>query len=273
MLNKLDYTVELEVFSGPLDLLLQLIEREELDITKVALAKVTDQYLMRVRELQNEKIDNIADFLVIAARLILIKSEALLPRPPERQPEEEDPGEELARLLLAYKRYKEVAGILDERQNAGLRTYLRMATPPKPDPKTDLSGITPDHLWQAVARLMELLPADTPPVSTVIKRPRVRVKDKMKLIRDVLKDEGKASFFELLKPAKSRSEIFVTFLAILELVKQRFIEANQNELFDDIDIVMIGDWAHRPDLEIRSELDGDDDDEDEFGHVDLGLKH
>ncbi len=270
MLNKLDYTVELEVFSGPLDLLLQLIEREELDITKVALAKVTDQYLVRVRELQAEKIDNIADFLVIAARLILIKSEALLPRPPERQPEEEDPGEELARLLIAYKRYKEVAGILDERQTAGMRTYLRMATPPKPDPKTDLTGITPDHLWQAVARLMELLPADAPPVSNVIRRPRVRVKDKMRLIRDVLKEDGgKASFFELLKPAKSRREIFVTFLAILELVKQRFVEAKQDVLFDDIEIVMVGDWAHRSDLEIRSELDGDDDDE--FENVDIGL--
>ena len=125
------YTVQLPVFAGPLDLLLQLIEREELDITKVSLAQVTDQFLSYIKVLEQLNISDLADFLVIAARLVLIKSEALLPRPVERQPGEEDPGDELARQLLAYKKYKQIAGLLKEREDTNLRTYLRLAPPPK----------------------------------------------------------------------------------------------------------------------------------------------
>src|SRR6185295_15384281 len=122
-----NYTVQLPVYAGPLDLLLQLIERDELDITKVALAQVTDQFLSYLKVLESLNLGDIADFLVIAARLILIKSEALLPRPVVREPGEEDPADELARQLIAYKRYKEIALTLREREDAGLRTYLRLA--------------------------------------------------------------------------------------------------------------------------------------------------
>ena len=103
------YAVSLPVFSGPMDLLLHLIEREELDITRVALAQVTDQYLAYVRQLEQRQIADLAEFLIIAARLLLIKSEALLPRPPARQPEELDPAEELARQLREYKRFKDAS--------------------------------------------------------------------------------------------------------------------------------------------------------------------
>src|SRR5260221_40455 len=140
-----NYTVQLPVYAGPLDLLLQLIERDELDITRVSLAQVTDQFLAYLKVLETMDLGDIADFLVIAARLILIKSEALLPRPVERQPGEEDPGDELARLLIAYKRYKEIAGTLRQREEAGLRTYLRLAPPPKMEAQLDLSGVTTMH--------------------------------------------------------------------------------------------------------------------------------
>jgi len=136
------FPVDLPVYQGPLDLLLQLIEREELDITKVALAQVTDQYLAYVREMEQHDLANIADFVIIAARLLLIKSEALLPRPPQRAPGEEDPGEELARQLILYKKYKEIGEILRHREDEGLRTFLRTAAPPKADPKLDLSNLT-----------------------------------------------------------------------------------------------------------------------------------
>src|SRR3990172_4509276 len=142
------YTPPPSLLEGPLDLLLQLIEREELDITRVSLAQVTDQFLAYLKILERLNIADIADFLVAAARLLLIKSEALLPRPPERQPDEEDPGYELARQLLAYKRYKEIAGALHERAEAGPRTYLRLAPPPKAGdfgrkPMLDMRGLTP----------------------------------------------------------------------------------------------------------------------------------
>ena len=107
-----DYKVATPVYEGPLDLLLGLIKRAELDITRLALAQVTDQYLAHLKTLTTHEPDEVSAFLVIATRLLQIKSEALLPRPPDRAPDEEDPGEALARQLLTYKRFKEIAGIL-----------------------------------------------------------------------------------------------------------------------------------------------------------------
>src|SRR5512135_468158 len=103
------YTVNTPVYQGPLDLLLQLIERAELDITRLALAQVTDQYLAHLRAMQDAPAEEVSAFLVIAAKLLQIKSEALLPRPPVRVEGEEDPGEALARQLIIYKRYREIA--------------------------------------------------------------------------------------------------------------------------------------------------------------------
>ena len=124
MLTDQSYTVQLPVFEGPLDLLLELIERAEFDITKISLARVTNQYLAYLKQIQEYQLEDLASFLVIAARLVQIKSEALLPRPPMREPGEEDPGDALARQLIAYKRYKQVAVLLSEREKAGLKTFL-----------------------------------------------------------------------------------------------------------------------------------------------------
>ncbi len=109
------YTVITPVYEGPLDLLLQLIEKAELDITKLSLAIVTDQFLEYIRDIPENSIENVSSFLVIASRLIQIKSEAILPRPPTREPGEIDPGEALARQLITYKRFKELANILAQR--------------------------------------------------------------------------------------------------------------------------------------------------------------
>ena len=110
-----NYTVVTPIYEGPLDLLLLLIERAELDITSLALAQVTDQYLEHLRNISDLSPDEVSAFLVIAARLLQIKSEALLPRPPQREPGEEDPGEALARQLILYKRFKELANLLAQR--------------------------------------------------------------------------------------------------------------------------------------------------------------
>mgnify|MGYP001423192883 FL=1 len=211
------YTVQLPVFNGPLDLLLQLIEREELDITRVALAQVTDQFLSYLRVLEHLNLADIADFLVIAARLILIKSEALLPRPVERAAGEEDPGEELARQLLAYKRYKQIAHSLHEREAQNLRTYLRLAPPPKVEKTLDLSGVSALDLLEAVRRALALVP-DKPALGTVVAPPKVTIRDQIRLIARALREQGgRVVFQQLLAHARSRMEIVVTFLATLVL--------------------------------------------------------
>lgn len=253
------FPVDLPLYQGPLDLLLQLIERQELDITKVALAQVTDQYLAHVRQLEHQNIQDIADFLIIAARLILIKSEALLPRPPERAPGEEDPGEELARQLLLYKKYKELSNILHEREAEGLHTYLRTAAPPKADPKLDLSNLTTQDLWKAVTRALALLP-EAPSVSSVVVAPRITIRDKIRRVQLRLRNEGRVRFFDLLKEAQSRVGIMVTFLAILARVKQRRVVAAQERIFGDIVVDPIGDWVHDDSIEISSEMESDDND-------------
>ena len=118
------YSVDTEVFSGPLDLLLDLIQRSELDITKLSLAKVTDQYIYYIEQLQTINAADISEFLVIASKLIQIKSEALLPRPIIRPPDEEDIGEALARQLIIYRKVKQIASWLREREEKGLRRYF-----------------------------------------------------------------------------------------------------------------------------------------------------
>ena len=249
------YEVSLPVYSGPLDLLLQLIEREELDISRISLAQVTHQFLAHLRQIEDQHIHEIADFLVIAARLILIKSEGLLPRPPEREAFEIDPGDELARLLKAYKKYKELAEILLARQKAGLRTYLRLATPPKPKPRLDLSGITADDLYVAMQQLTDVQTNNQPSVSTVVERPRVTIVQKIQMVALALRRRGQISFFGLLKAARTRTEIIATFLAVLELVKQRLVTVRQEQQFGDIDISGEGEWVFSDQVEIVSELE------------------
>ncbi|MBM4422039.1 MAG: hypothetical protein FJ030_01440 [Chloroflexi bacterium] len=248
------FPVTLPVYQGPLDLLLQLIEREELDITKIALAQVTDQYLAHVRAMERQNLQDIADFLIIAARLLLIKSEALLPRPPERAPGEEDPGDELARQLILYKKYKEIAAALHEREAAGLRTFLRTAAPPKLEAKLDLSNLTTADLWAAVTRALSLMP-DAPSVSSVVAPPKITIRDKIKRIQHALRVEGRARFFDLLHEATTRVEIVVTFLAVLELVKQRRVVAAQGKVFGDIVIEPVGDWINDDSIRIYSEME------------------
>ena len=235
------YTIQLPVYEGPLDLLLELIERAELDITKVALASVTDQYIAYLHQAPELELSDLASFLVIAAKLLQIKSEALLPQAPAREPDEEDLGEALARQLIAYKMYKEVAGHLGEREAAGLRSYLRLAPPPKIEPQLDLSGLTADDLYRAMAEVLASKPSG-PSLDSVVAAPKVRIRDQIRLIFEIMRKAGKASFQRLLKKSRSRLEIVVSFLAVLELIKLRRITARQDELFGDIELLPGENW-------------------------------
>ncbi|MFO7681675.1 MAG: segregation/condensation protein A, partial [Chloroflexota bacterium] len=128
------YKIDLPAFAGPLDLLLHLIDRDEMDITAISLIQVTSQYLRQIEAMKEDRVEHLIDFLVIGARLSLIKSRALLPKIPALPGDEEDDedlAEALIRQLREYKRFKQAAQWLGEREEAGLRTYLRVAPPPK----------------------------------------------------------------------------------------------------------------------------------------------
>lgn len=229
------YNVNTPIYEGPLDLLLQLIERAELDITRLALAQVTDQYLTHLHNLQDRAAEEVSAFLVIAAKLLQIKSEVLLPRPPVREEGEEDPGEALARQLLAYKRYKEIANLLALREAAGMRTFLRLAPPPKVEGMVDLTGLNIADLVSAARSAFAQ--ADTRhPLGSVVTAPRVTIREKITLITRFLRQNGRATFQRLFSGRPTHLDIVVTFLAMLELVKRHLILAEQGQLFGEIEI-------------------------------------
>jgi len=229
------YEVRLPIFEGPLDLLLHLIEQESLDITKISLAQVTDQYLDYISLLEELSAEALADFLVIAAKLLLIKSEMLLPRPPGApgEEEEEDIGDELAHQLIEYKRFKEAAGGLKQREESGLRAYVRIAPPPRLDKPLDLEDVSLADLVEAVQRALNVRPP-RPPVSEVVTPFTVTVAEKMTFIEQKLERQRRVSFNQLLDQATSRQEIIVTFMAVLELIKLKGIEVRQDRLFGKI---------------------------------------
>jgi segregation and condensation protein A len=245
------YTVQIPVYEGPLDLLLQLIEHAELDVTAVALAQVTDQFLTYIHAM-NVPPEEISAFLVVAAKLLQIKSEALLPRPPVREVGEEDLGEALARQLRIYKRFKEISAWLEDREAKHLRTHLRVAPPPKVEGRLDLSNITLADLMIA-AETIFAREQDKVALGTVIAPPKITIREKIAFIAERLGLEHHSSFSALLGEKPSRLEVVVTFLALLELVKRYRVAAQQTGLFSDIQIEQLEEL--RTDEEVETEFE------------------
>jgi len=247
-----NYTVQTSVYEGPLDLLLDLIERAELDITTVSLAAVTEQYLDYLHHLEETHADEISAFLVIAAKLVQIKSEALLPRPPVHEHGEEDVGALLVEQLKLYKRFKEIGKLLGEREAQNLHTYLRLAPPPKIEGKLDLSNITISDLIEA-AKEVYAKEGEKQALGTVISAPKVTIREKIELISKRLGAAEHTHFRELLGEKPTRIEVVVTFLALLELVKRYRVAAKQESLFSDIEIERTDNWKVDEEIEIEFE--------------------
>lgn len=235
------YRVQLEVFEGPLDLLLQLIRREELEITAISLAAVTDQFLAYVERLHatnaasdSQRPTAMASFLEVAAQLLLIKSRELLPRPadPDVDDDEEDPAELLAQRLREYAQFKAAARTLKQRDTAGLRSFVRVAPPPDLPRRVDLGDVSVADLVAAVRDALD--EQSPPPASEVVERVTVTIEQRIGLIRSALRSQGQVVFQSLLRDCRSRVEIVVTFLGLLELMKAGEVTAVQADLFGEI---------------------------------------
>lgn len=238
------YSVSLPVFEGPLDLLLQLIERNELEISAVSLVAVTDQYLRTLETLEEIDPGALADFLAIATRLVFLKSRSLLPQPrqlSEGEDDEEESADALVRRLLEYRQFKQIAETLRSREDAGLRAYVRTADLPALEKRLDYTGLNVEHLYRALKRVLDRIPSDPP-------MPRVRtyavtVSERIEYVRDRLKAALEVDgsepirFTALLSAQSNRLEVIVTFLAILELIKQQEVLAVQDETFGEILLV------------------------------------
>jgi len=232
------YELKLPYFEGPLDLLLHLIEKDELDITTVSLVQVSDQYLVQLHSWDQINLDALTDFVSIGAKLIYLKSRALLPRPPTEveRAEEEAVGRELTEMLREYKRFKDVALALRSIEDEGLRAYRRTAPPPNVPLPSGLDKLTLDRLLKLFRDALNRLPAE--PAST-IERDRVTVRQKAQEIEEALSAEGQVSFRKLVLACCSRLEIVVSFLAVLHLIKAGRVWGQQEELFGDISLVAI----------------------------------
>ena len=232
------YQVQLEVFTGPLDLLLHLIEQQELDITLVSLAQVTDQYLAYIASSDQIAPDDLAEFVTIAARLLLIKSRVLLPRPEHKQEEEHDVGDDLVRQLYEYRRFKQIAQLLERRDEQGLHAYAR-AQPPREwlrwEPKIDLSGISLDQLRQSLYAMLKEVPTDD---SAFAVTPfKLTIDDKIAQIERALRQQESVTLASTLEDSTSRMEVIITLLAVLELIRHQKVAVQQHLLFGEIVIV------------------------------------
>ena len=245
------YPVSLAVFEGPLDLLLALIERNELEISAVSLVAVTDQYLRTVDALEEVDPGALADFLLVASRLVFIKSRSLLPQPRQEADEEdeEDHADALVRQLLDYRRFKDAAASLRQREESGLRAFVRTAPTPELERRLELGDLTLDHLHRALRKVLDRLPKESP--LPRVKTYAITVAEQIDYVRARVKGHvsargGGLRFTELLDAASTRLEVIVTFLALLELIKQQEIRVRQESTFGEIVLDVLEPAAELP---------------------------
>ena len=230
------YQVKLEKFEGPLDLLLELIEKEKLSITELNLAHVANQYLEHIKDNQNIHLENLADFLSVAAKLILIKSRALLPIL-KFSDEEEEEIEDLAHQLAEYKKFKEISAkikklALENRVGYSKTSYQGIKSifyPPKDINAFDLKRYFQKVLAEipTVAVLQEELVGEI-----------VTMEERISDLEIALRNKMETCFSELVAEAKDKLDVIISFLAMLEMVKQRMIKVEQKELFHEIKLSM-----------------------------------
>jgi segregation and condensation protein A len=247
----LEYRVELDIYNGPLDLLLYLIKRDELDIYDIPIARITDSYMAYVNMLREARsqhgldINVAGDFLVMAATLMEIKSAMLLPKPPPDPDSTEpsaaaelaDPRYELVQKLLEYKRFKDAAGALDHRAELHRQRFPRVPVRPGTDsdepPPLDLEEVQVWDLLEAFTRLMKELGLRGPGEHEVVYDDTpidLHAAD----IEDRLKREGSLTFLQLMSGRASRSEMIGVFLALLEMIRQRRVVIRHGEAANDI---------------------------------------
>ena len=229
------YQVKLEVFEGPLDLLLHLIKKEEIDIYNIPVSRITEEYLQYLEMLKMLNLDIAGEFLVMAATLLQIKSRKLLPVPvkEEENIEELDPYQELVRQLLEYKRFKEVAKVLEVKEVEQQQVFTRPA---------QIIERLGDEEYTLDASLFDLLDAfknvlksNVTTVREIIQE-EVKIEERVRIIREKLMEKDSLSFEEIFTPESTRLEMVVTFLAMLELIKMKELRILQTRLFDKIRI-------------------------------------
>lgn len=237
--------VKLDVFDGPLDLLLHLIEKNKIDIFDIPIVEITGQYMDIITQMENKDMDIMSEFLVMAATLLKIKSKMLLPKEKKENGEEEDPREELVERLLEYKTFKYAAFELKDLQLDASKQLFRKAVLPdeiasykeEVDISGLLSGITLNKLQMVFNSIMKKQIDKIDPVRSKfgqIKKEAISLEERVAYIEDYAVSHGSFSFRAMLEDNASKTMVIVTFLGILELMKAGKLKIVQENIFDDI---------------------------------------
>ena len=238
-------SVKLKVFEGPLDLLLYLIEKNKIDIYDIPIVLVTEQYLDYIKQMETEDMNIMSEFLVMAATLLDIKCKMLLPKEVNEEGEEEDPRAELVQKLLEYKMYKYMAYELRDRQvDAGKSWYKKPMLPKEvaeykfPIDYNELIGdVSLARLHEICKSVMKRQEDKIDPIRSQfgkIEKDEINIEDKQNYIEEYMKNNKYFSFRELLEKQGNKLEMIVTFLTILEMMKQGVITIEQEDIFGDI---------------------------------------
>lgn len=246
----MELTYKLEHFEGPLDLLLHLIEKNKIDIYDIPIIEITEQYLDYVKNMEEEDLDIVSDFLVMAATLLEIKSKMLLPKEVDESGEEIDPRAELVERLLEYKRYKYMGQLIADGEEAAQRILYKQSTIPKEVsqyiPPLDLDelldGVTLEKLRQIFNDVLRRKEEMMDPVRSqfgIIHRDKISLESKIENVMIYARQHKKFSFRQMLEGARTKMEIVVSFLAVLELIKMGKIALKQEYAFADMEIETI----------------------------------
>lgn len=241
--EKLEFKIN--EFEGPLDLLLHLIDKNKFNIFDIPIVEITEQYLDYLNRMQEENLDVMSEFLVMAGTLIAIKAKMLLPKEEEEEEEEEDPRAELVRRLLEYKMYKYASLELKDMNIDAQKNFYKGSSIPKEvkeykeeiDPADVIGDVTLAKLNEIFSQVMKRTVDRVDPVRSkfgTIEKDEVRIEDKMEEIRTSIRGLKGINFRTLLEMQASKINIIVTFMAVLELMKVGDITIRQEELFGDI---------------------------------------
>lgn len=232
------YKIKLEIFEGPLDLLLFLIKKNDIDITDIPISKITEQYMSYIEMMKFLDLDQIGDFLVMAATLMQIKSRMLLPPDPSEAGETEDPRDELVRRLTEYQQFKEIANDLKSREEFRRDLFSRQVDEEfRQRLKDDAREVYFEaNLFDLINALTEALNKRPEDVIHEITREEFTVEQKIHDILHLMLEQEGVNLRTLFSAAKSRAEIVVTFLAVLELIRLKEIKILQKQVFGDIEI-------------------------------------
>ncbi len=237
--KKINYKLKLDIFEGPLDLLLYLIKKDDIDVSDIPIVDVTEQYMEYIEMMRMLDLDVVGDFLVMAATLMQIKSKMLLPPDPMEEEEESDPRDELTRRLHEYKKFKEIAGTLQDRESERQNLFSRAIDPEEQAKlRTDAREVFFEvNLFDLINAFSEALKKVPEEIYHEIVKEEFTIEQKIHDILHSLIEKSSIMLTDLFVAAKSKVEVIVSFLAILELIRLKEIKAIQKRLFSDIEIV------------------------------------